>query len=97
MPESTWDGNDRRKNARAELVQAVVCAIRDESLVAGISAAEHQEQHAFLHEWIEEIKRKRELREKIKTQVFGWAIIAALGSLATAVYNAAVYLKDHLK
>lgn len=92
-----WDGVDRRKSERDELVKAVVCAIRDESLVAGIPADEHREQHAFLHEWIEEIKRKRERREKIKTQVAGWAIVTSLGAIGTGAYNAAVYLRDHLK
>lgn len=92
-----WDGSDRRKNSRDELVKAVVCAIRDEAMIAGIPADEHREQHAFLHEWIEEIKRKRERREKIRTQVTGWAIVTGLGAIGTGAYNAAIYLRDHLK
>lgn len=92
-----WDGVDRRKSEREELVRAVVCAIRDESLIGGIPPTEHAEQHAFLHEWIEEIKRKRERREKIRTQVTGWAIVSAMGAIGTGAYNAAMYLRDHLK
>lgn len=94
---SDWDGNERRNGEREELVRAVVCAIRDESLIGGIPPSEHAEQHAFLHEWIEEIKRKRERREKIKTQVTGWAIVTLLGSIGTGAYNAAIYLREHLK
>jgi len=92
-----WNGEDRRKNGREELVKAVVCAIRDEALIAGLPAEEHREQHAFLHEWIEEIKRKRERNEKIRTQVTGWAIVTALGTIGTGAYNAAIYLREHLK
>lgn len=92
-----WDGVDRRKSEREELVRAVVCAIRDETVLGGIPASEHAEQHAFLHEWIEEIKRKRERREKIRTQVTGWAIVTILGSIGTGAYNAAIYLREHLK
>ena len=92
-----WDGAERRQTPREELVHAVVCAIREEVAVGNIPADEHREHHAFMHEWIEEIKRKRERREKLKTQLAGWAIIAALTSIGTGAYNAAIYLREHLK
>jgi len=94
---SEWDGADRRQNDRDELVQAVVSAIRDASLASGISPDEHREQHAFLHEWIEEIKRKRERHEKIKTQVIGWGLIALLGAIGSWANGAFTYLREHLK
>lgn len=96
MAEHTpWDGEDRRKDDREELVRAVVCAIRSETL--SIPEEQHREQHAFLAEWIEEIRLKRERREKIKTQVMGWGAVTILGSIGTAAYNAALYLREHLK
>ena len=95
--QAAWDGEDRRKRSREDLVHAVVCAIREEASFGGVDAEIHREQHAFIAEWIEEIKRKRERREKIKTQVAGWAVVSALGSIGTGAYHAAIYLKEHLK
>lgn len=100
MPDNdaiTWNGEERRKRSREDLVQAVVCAIREEASIAGIDADVHREQHAFIGEWIEEIKRKREMREKIKTQVAGWALVTFLGSIGTGTYHAFLYLREHLK
>lgn len=100
MPESDaidWDGEERRKRSRADLVHAVVCAIREEALIGGVDSEVHREQHAFIGEWIEEVKRKREMREKIKTQVAGWAVVTMLGSIGTGAYHAFQYLREHLK
>lgn len=97
MDHGDWDGEDRRKSSREELVRAVVCAIREEAMIGGISTDEHREQHAFLHEWIEDIKRRRESREKIKTQVTGWAIVTLLGSIGTGGYHIFLYLREHLR
>jgi hypothetical protein len=93
-----WNGEDRRRCDRdEELVRAVVCAIREESIPGGITPEMHREQHAFISEWMEEMRIKRERREKIKTQVFGWAIVSALGSVGTAAYHGAMWLREHLK
>lgn len=97
MDSREWDGIERRKSEREELVKAVVCAIRDESLIGGVPPAEHAEQHAFLHEWIEEIKAKRARRERIKTNVIGGAILLILGSVGTLATNAFTYMREHLK
>lgn len=80
--DGNWDGVDRR---------------REEALIGGMDFETHREQHRFIEEWIEEIKLKRERREKLKTQVMGWSIITILGSIGTAVYHAIIYLRDHLK
>ena len=92
-----WDGVERRTKSRDDFVKAVVCAIREEALIGGIDVEAHIEQHKFIEEWIAEIKIKRERREKIKTQVMGWGIITALGSIGTGVYHSIIYLRDHLK
>lgn len=98
MSQAEWTGEERRRGERhEELVKAVVCAIREEAVIGGISAEQHREQHAFISEWMEEMRIKRERREKIKTQVFGWAIVSALGSIGTAAYHGASWLKEHLK
>ena len=92
-----WDGVDRRTKSHDDFVRSVVCAIREEVLVGGVAVEAHIEQHKFIEEWIAEIKIKRERREKIKTQVMGWGIITALGSIGTGVYHSIIYLRDHLK
>ena len=97
MMSEPWSGEERRLNEREELVKAVVCAIREEAAPGGISPDLHREQHAFLTEWIEEQRIRKERREKIKTQVFGWAIVTALGSIGTAAYHGFNYLREHLK
>ena len=92
-----WDGVERRKRSLDDFVKSVVCAIREEALIGGIDVEAHKEQHRFIEEWIEEIKLKRERREKIKTQVMGWGIISVLGSIGTGVYHSIIYLREHLK
>ena len=92
-----WNGVDRRKCNRDDFVKSVVCAIREEALIAGIDVEAHKEQHRFIEEWIEEVKIKRERREKIKTQVMGWGIVSVLGSIGTGVYHSIIYLREHLK
>lgn len=96
-PDKGYVGQERRKNSREELVQAVVCAIREEAHSNGVPMDVHVEQHAFIAEWIAEVKVKRERREKIKTQVAGWAIVTFLGSIGTGTYHAFQYLREHLK
>lgn len=96
MP-NEYAGPERRKAGREDFVRAVVCAIREETHSNGVPADVHIEQHAFIAEWIAEVKIKRERREKIKTQVAGWAIVTFLGSIGTGAYHAAVYLREHLK
>ena len=92
-----WNGVERRKHNRDDFVKSVVCAIREEVLIGGIDAEAHKEQHRFIKEWIEEVKIKRERREKIKTQVMGWGIVSVLGSIGTGVYHSIIYLREHLK
>jgi hypothetical protein len=97
MSTEEWSGEERRSASREEFVKAVVCAIREEAVLGGITEEEHREQHAFIREWIEEVKIKRDRREKIKTQVLGWGLVTFLGSIGTASYHSFLYLKEHLK
>ena len=92
-----WNGVERRTKSQADFVKSVICAIREEALIGGIDVEAHKEQHRFIEEWIEEIKLKRERREKIKTQVMGWGIVSVLGSIGTGVYHSIIYLREHLK
>ena len=48
---------------------------------AGIHAAHHE----FISQWIEIAKIRKRRCEKIRTQVFGWGIIATLGAVGTFV------------
>jgi hypothetical protein len=93
-----YTGEDRRSPERnADLVKAVVVAVRAEVAAQGMPEDMHREQHAFLTELIDEFKRKRERHEKIKAQVGGWAIITALSVLGTAAYHGFLWVKDHMK
>jgi hypothetical protein len=93
-----YTGEDRRSPERnADLVKAVVVAVRAEVAAQGMPEDMHREQHAFLTELIDEFKRKRERHEKIKEQVGGWAIITALSGLGTAAYHGFLWVKDHMK
>lgn len=47
----------------------------------------HATHHKFVEMCMEREERKREMWEKIKAQVGGWAIIGVLGAIGTAVYN----------
>lgn len=94
--EASWDGQERRKHGREEFIKAVVRAIREET-IGGVDINVHSEQHRFIEEWIAEVKRKTDRREKIKTQVMGWGIISVLGSIGTGVYHSIVYLREHLR
>ncbi len=62
--------------------EALIAVIRE-----AMATDEHKAHHAFVADLIEERRRKREFRDNIKKQVVGWAIIAMLGSIGTAVYH----------
>jgi hypothetical protein len=49
---------------------------------ARIDADSHADHHRFISELIERSQRRREFLDKVKSQVVGWAVIAALGSFA---------------
>ena len=47
----------------------------------------HIKHHEFIDVLLEEHKIKKQRKEKIKTQVIGWSIIAVLSAIGTAVYH----------
>lgn len=50
-----------------------------------IDVETHADHHAFIAELIDRAKRRRELWDKVRQQVIGWAVIASLGACATYV------------
>ena len=46
---------------------------------------DHHEQHQWLAEYIEHERSSRLFREAIMKQVFGWGIIAIIGTIGTIV------------
>lgn len=99
MSESNiYDGVDRRSAERNEkLVEAVVVAVRAEVAIKAIPDELHRKHHAFMDEWMAEQARKKEFREKIKTQVGGWAIITILSTMGTLAYQGFLWAKEHYK
>jgi len=63
----------------------------------GIDADIHAAHHRFINEELEERQRKRERREKIREQVFGWGIITLLSGLIYSIGHFGVYLYEALK
>lgn len=90
---------ERRKNMgdRESLVTALACAVREEIASLTVPEELHREHHEFIRTWIAKQQRKDERWDKIKTQVGGWAIIAFLGGIGKAMYDAAILIKDHWK
>lgn len=85
------------KASRDALVASIAAAIREEMASLTVPEEMHKEHHEFIRGWIDEQKRKREWRDKVKAQVGGWAIITLLGSIGTGTYHAFKYLQEHLK
>lgn len=85
------------KPSRDALVSEIAAAIREEIASLTVPEEMHAEHHEFIRDWIEERKRSREWRDKIKAQVGGWAIVTALGGIGTGAWHTVQYLKEHLK
>ena len=83
-----------------EDIEQIVCAMRDHACtrtcpIDAIPA--HSKQHETLDRWIANDVRRQERAEKIKAQVYGWGIVAALSSVGTGVYKAANYIWEHVR
>lgn len=85
------------KASRDALVASIAQAVREELSCLTVPEEMHVEHHAFIKEYIEERRIKRERAEKIKTQVMGWGIVSVLGGIGTGFYHSLQYLRDHLK
>ncbi len=87
------DNADRRDHG--ELVSAIAQAIRAEIAKLTVPEEIHKEHHAFISEWLDEQKRKRERHEKIRTQVAGWALVSVLGAIGKGGYELFQFIKAH--
>ena len=85
------------QQADPALVASLAVAFRE--VMASLTVPEdlHREHHEFIKEFIEREKARRERQEKLKTQVWGWFILGALGALAKGAYQGGMWLKDHIK
>jgi len=92
MPDHEPDRRDY-----SSLAADIGSAIREEMAKLTVPEEIHREHHAFVAEWLEQQRRKRERAEKIKTQVGGWAIVTLLGGIGKLGYDAFLYFKEHLK
>lgn len=48
-----------------------------------IDAHAHADHHAYIADLIERAKRRREMWDRVRQQVVGWAVIGALGAAGT--------------
>lgn len=48
-----------------------------------IDVETHADHHAFIAELVDRAKRRRELVDRVRQQVIGWALIASLGAIGT--------------
>jgi hypothetical protein len=53
----------------------------------GMTPDEHADHHQTFRTWIERENRKAEFREKIKAQVGGWGVVAALSGIGYAAWE----------
>lgn len=85
---------DRRK-PDSEMVRQIIDALKENSIC--IDNETHKEHHEFIKVMLEREHRRLARSDRIREQVVGWAIIAFLGGIGTAVYNWLMNFKDHAK
>jgi len=54
---------------------------------APVDKETHIKHHDFIDILLEEREKSKALKEKVKTQVIGWGIVAFLSGIGTAVYH----------
>lgn len=98
MGDQSWDGIDRRgAGAQQQLVAAIAQAIRDEMSSLTVPEDQHREHHEFIRTWIDRERARAARRDRLREKVSGWLIVSALGAVGTGVYNAAIYIRGHLR
>lgn len=75
-------GERRARTLTDEDIEALTAAMH-----GGMSAEEHADHHQTFKTWIERENRKAEFRDKVRAQVGGWGIIAALSGLGFAAWE----------
>lgn len=73
-----------------EVIEAIHQAIDERSIIP----ESHKEHHAYIQMCIDRESRRREMWDKIKAQVLGWGIVAAIGFIGHAVWD---YLQHHVQ
>ena len=68
-----------------EMVKATFVEVLEER--ARIDADTHAAHHAVINEWVECSKRRREIVEKVVSQVLGWGLVAMVGGLGALVWR----------
>lgn len=61
---------------------------------SGLTPEEHRDHHNAFQAYIESQRRKAEFWDKVKAQVGGYMIIAALGTMGTFVWKLTWYAVD---
>lgn len=67
-----------------QFVTSRIKALLDEKFGEGSS---HHKHHDYIQMCIERERRRREMWEKVKTQVLGWGIIAMIGFLGKIAWD----------
>ncbi len=75
-------GERRARTLTDEDIEALTAAMH-----GGMSAEEHADHHQTFKTWIERENRKAEFHEKVRAQVGGWGIIAALSGVGYAAWE----------
>lgn len=76
------------KSGDYELIRRAVSSVLDER--RSVDAESHHRDHEFVHELRLRAKRRDDLIENTKKQVFGWATIGILGFVG---YSILIHLK----
>lgn len=69
---------------KEELIEALQEALNSKRVIDNDT---HKIHHQFIEMMIKKEERSVERWEKIKTQVWGWGIVAVLSAIGTAVYK----------
>ena len=63
----------------------------------GIDSKTHAKHHEYIDELISDYNDRKKRRDRIKTQIIGWAIISIAGSIAYTIGYAAIELIKNTK
>ena len=59
-----------------------------------ISAEVHNDHHEFIADMIQRKKERKDMWKKVREQVYGWAVIGAIGSTLLAIGK---YISEHVR
>lgn len=85
---------DRRK-PEPDMLKVILDSLNDHKF--WVDDELHSQHHEFIKILLEREHRRLDRWDRIREQVTGWALIAILGGIGTAVYTWIINLKDHAK